>query len=119
MCKIERVHKNWACAHAIRWNPACTVLVPSLIGDPVRPGAVSLDRALCLPTFSHFVMVNKAPLSLCVFSFFELLILNDEINHLLSMRGGDQGIPIVNTRVGRSLPDVRTPAKSNLLTICA
>ena len=26
----------------------------------VRPGAVSPDRALCLPTFSHFVIVNKA-----------------------------------------------------------
>ena len=26
--------------------------------------AVSPDRALCLPTFSHFVIVNKTPLSL-------------------------------------------------------
>jgi hypothetical protein len=26
--------------------------------EPVRPKAVSPDRALCLPTFSHFVIVN-------------------------------------------------------------
>jgi hypothetical protein len=32
--------------------------------EPVRPGAVSPDRALCLPTFSHFVIVNKTSLSL-------------------------------------------------------
>jgi hypothetical protein len=31
---------------------------------PVRAGAVSTDRALCLPTFSHFVIVNKTSLSL-------------------------------------------------------
>jgi hypothetical protein len=30
----------------------------------VRPGAVSPDRALYLPTFSHFVIVNKTSLSL-------------------------------------------------------
>jgi hypothetical protein len=30
----------------------------------VRPGAVSPDRALCVPTFSHFVIVNKTSLSL-------------------------------------------------------
>jgi hypothetical protein len=31
---------------------------PSML-EPVRPGAVSPDRALCLPTFSHLVIVNK------------------------------------------------------------
>ena len=47
---------------------------PSML-EPVRPGAVSPERAMCLPTFSHFVMVNKASLSdslsfllLCLFS---------------------------------------------------
>jgi hypothetical protein len=34
--------------------------------EPVRPGAVSPERALCLPTFSHFVMVNKTLLLLVV-----------------------------------------------------
>ena len=33
--------------------------VPPL--EPVRPGAVSPDRALCLPTFSHFLIANKTP----------------------------------------------------------
>ena len=32
--------------------------------EPLRPGAVSPDRALCLPTFSHFLIVNKTSLSL-------------------------------------------------------
>jgi hypothetical protein len=32
--------------------------------EPVRPGAVSPHRALFLPTFSHFVIVNKTSLSL-------------------------------------------------------
>ena len=32
--------------------------------EPVRPGAVSPDRALCLPTFSHVLIVNKNSLSL-------------------------------------------------------
>jgi hypothetical protein len=36
---------------------------PSIL-EPVRPGAVSLDRTLCLLTFSHFVIVNKTFLSL-------------------------------------------------------
>jgi hypothetical protein len=36
---------------------------PSML-EPVRPGAVSPDRALCLPTFSHFLIVNKTSLSL-------------------------------------------------------
>ena len=31
---------------------------PSML-EPVRPGAVSPDRALYLPTFSHSVVVNK------------------------------------------------------------
>jgi hypothetical protein len=40
--------------------------------EPVRPEAVLPDRALCLPTVSHFLIVNKTslppslpPLSLC------------------------------------------------------
>ena len=36
---------------------------PSML-EPVRPGAVSPNRALCLPTFNHFVIVNKTSLSL-------------------------------------------------------
>ena len=36
---------------------------PSML-EPMRPGAVSPDRALCLPTFSNFVTVNKTSLSL-------------------------------------------------------
>ena len=35
---------------------------PSML-EPVRPGAASPDRALCLLTFSHFVIVNKTSLS--------------------------------------------------------
>jgi hypothetical protein len=31
--------------------------------EPVRPGAVAPDRALCLPTFSYFLIVNKTSLS--------------------------------------------------------
>ena len=40
---------------------------PSML-EPVRPGAVSPDRALCLPTFSHFLIVNKTSLSLSLSS---------------------------------------------------
>ena len=29
--------------------------------EPVRPEVVLPDRALCLPTFSHFLVVNKTP----------------------------------------------------------
>jgi hypothetical protein len=36
---------------------------PSML-EPVRPGAVSPDRALCLPTLSHFLIVNKWNFSL-------------------------------------------------------
>ena len=36
---------------------------PSML-EPVSPGAVSPDRALCLPTLSHCVIVNKTFLSL-------------------------------------------------------
>jgi hypothetical protein len=32
--------------------------------EPVRAEAVLPDRALCLPTFSHFLIVNKTSLSL-------------------------------------------------------
>ena len=31
---------------------------PSML-EPVRPGAVSPDRALCVPTFTHLVMSIK------------------------------------------------------------
>jgi hypothetical protein len=30
--------------------------------EPVRPEAVLPDRALCLPNFSHFLIVNKTSL---------------------------------------------------------
>ena len=36
---------------------------PSML-EPVHPGAVLPDRALCLPTFTHFLIVNKTSLSL-------------------------------------------------------
>jgi hypothetical protein len=32
--------------------------------EPVRPEAVSPDRVLCLPTFSHFLIINKTSLAL-------------------------------------------------------
>jgi hypothetical protein len=32
--------------------------------EPVRPGPVSSDRALCIPTFSRFLIVNKTFLSI-------------------------------------------------------
>ncbi len=35
---------------------------PSML-ESVRPGAVSPDRALCLPTSSHFLIVNKTSLT--------------------------------------------------------
>ena len=41
---------------------------PSML-EPVRPGAVSPDRALCLPTFSHLLIVNKTSLSLSLDAF--------------------------------------------------
>ena len=52
---------------------------PSML-EPMRPGAVSPDRALCLPTFSHFLFVNKLlslSLSLCksVFTSFRRCLL--------------------------------------------
>jgi hypothetical protein len=31
--------------------------------EPARPGVLLPDWALCLPTFSHFVIVNKTSLS--------------------------------------------------------
>jgi hypothetical protein len=34
--------------------------------EPVRPGALSPDRALYLPTLSHFVIVDKTSLSVSV-----------------------------------------------------
>jgi hypothetical protein len=32
--------------------------------EPVRPETVLPDTALCLPSFSHFLIVNKTSLSL-------------------------------------------------------
>jgi hypothetical protein len=44
---------------------ACPSLASSSsLLEPVRPGAMSPDRALCLPTFSHFLIVNKTSLPL-------------------------------------------------------
>jgi hypothetical protein len=40
--------------------------------EPVRPGAVSPDRALYLPTFSHFMIVNKTSLSLSLSGSLEI-----------------------------------------------
>jgi hypothetical protein len=49
---------------------------PSML-EPVRLGAASRDRALCLPTFSHFLIVNKTSLSLSLsFSFTHSLSLS-------------------------------------------
>jgi len=36
---------------------------PSML-EPVRPGALTPDRAFCLPTLSHYLIVNKTSLSL-------------------------------------------------------
>jgi hypothetical protein len=61
---------------------------PSLL-EPVRPGAVSSDRALYLPTFSRFVIVNKTSLSLSLFLFllfhFLLLYSNDLMLHCVNI----------------------------------
>ena len=43
---------------------------PSYAGS-VRPEAVLPDRAFYLPTFSHFLIVNKTSLSFCL-SFCDL-----------------------------------------------
>ena len=39
---------------------------PSML-EPVRPGAVSPDRALCLPTSSQFLIVKETSLSLSLY----------------------------------------------------
>ena len=44
---------------------------PSYAGH-VRPEAVLPDRALCLPTFSHLLIVNKTSLSLSLSLSFSL-----------------------------------------------
>jgi hypothetical protein len=44
-------------------RPMVRAVSPSML-EPVRPGAVSPDRALCLPTFSQFVIVIKTSFSL-------------------------------------------------------
>jgi hypothetical protein len=41
----------------VMYSTRCHVL------EPVRPEAVLPDRALCLPAFSHFFIVNKTSLS--------------------------------------------------------
>jgi hypothetical protein len=43
--------------------------------EPVRPLAVSPDRALCLPTFIHFLIVNNTSLSLALSLSLSLLLL--------------------------------------------
>jgi hypothetical protein len=40
--------------------------------EPVRPEAVSPERALYLPTFSHLVIINTTPLSLSLSLFLSL-----------------------------------------------
>ena len=45
-------------------NGLLTPPVRNNLLEPVRPRAVSPDRAMCLPTFSHFLFVNKTALSL-------------------------------------------------------
>jgi hypothetical protein len=62
---------------------------PSML-EPVRPGAESPDRALCLPTFSHFVIVNKTSLSLFL-SFSLSLSLSDP---LVRRAGRDHPFPV-------------------------
>jgi len=47
--------------------------------EPVRPEAVLPDRALCLPTLSHSLIVNKLSLSLSALSLFLI------VNKLLSI----------------------------------
>ena len=39
------------------------IVIVHIYTTPVRPEAVLPDRALCLPTFSHFLIVNKTSLS--------------------------------------------------------
>ena len=48
--------------HMAKWRVGVEYSPPML--EPVRPGAVSPDRALYLSTFSHFLIVNKPSLSL-------------------------------------------------------
>jgi len=43
---------------------ACVRVYLALDAGPERPEAVLPDRALCLPTFGHFLIVNKTSLSL-------------------------------------------------------
>jgi hypothetical protein len=50
-------------------NGLLTPPVRNNLLEPVRPRAVSPDRALCLPTFSHFLIVNKTSLSLSLSLF--------------------------------------------------
>jgi hypothetical protein len=52
--------------------------------EPVHPGAVSPDMALYLPTFSHFVLVNKTSLSLSL-SISLPLSLTHSLTHSLSL----------------------------------
>jgi hypothetical protein len=59
--------------------------VPPL--EPVRPGAVSPDRALCLPSFSHFLILNKTSLSVSLHWYSswqpETLEVFSDIKHVL------------------------------------
>ena len=62
--------------------------------EPVRLEAVSPERALYLPTFSHLVIVNTAPLSLSL-SLFSLS---------LSLSLSLSRVPGANLRLGWGVP---------------
>jgi len=53
--------------------PAETLLLQNLSLSPFLPLSACPDMALCLPTFSHFLIVNKTSLSLSLFLFLSLL----------------------------------------------
>jgi hypothetical protein len=57
------LHDDHICFCKVCIPPVPNFLVLSLSRPPSCPGAVSPDRALCLPTFSHFVIVNKTSLA--------------------------------------------------------
>jgi hypothetical protein len=90
-------------------QPSCTSTrlgveySPSML-EPVRPGAASPDRALCLPTFSDFVIVNKTSLSLSL----SLLLEHSKVSE----------VQLCTDQCGSSLPaalsDLRLLGKSPL-----
>jgi len=50
--------------------------------EPVRPVAVSPDKALYLPTFSHFVIVNKTSLALSLSPPFFLIGVPEQLKRI-------------------------------------